>query len=372
MRPTRSRCWAGRGEHPAGPDRGDHRRLRRRAADRGAAARRGAAPPAARPHPAGRDAAHPGRSPARAPDPGPRRADRPARSRPGPARRDRGLEDRPAPAHLPADRAHLRPGRRRAGQGRPRRPALADILAAICDDLLEASIPEEHKHASTALAVDWTDVETFSRPPPRGTSDCADPEASWGHRSGGGPGQDSELFFGYYPSAGTMMREEHGPPVPELARRMTVSLLPHDPARALVPVLTAHAREPASRSATSWPTPATPTATPSAWAIPLRPAGAQLVQDLHPSDRGPQRHPPRRHHRQRQPLLPAPPRPLLGTRPAGPRRHPRAGRRARPAVRRAGPAQAREDHRRRRRRLPPGHVPRGHGQDPLPARARHP
>ena len=27
------------------------------------------------------------------------------------------------------------------------------------------SIPEEHKHASTALAVDWTDVETFSRPP---------------------------------------------------------------------------------------------------------------------------------------------------------------------------------------------------------------
>ena len=66
-------------------------------------------------------------------------------------------------------------------------------------------------------------METFSRPPPRGTSDCADPEASWGHRSGGGPGQDSELFFGYYPSAATMMRDEHGPPVPELARRMTVA-----------------------------------------------------------------------------------------------------------------------------------------------------
>ena len=39
------------------------------------------------------------------------------------------------------------------------------ILAGICDDLLEASIPDEFKHASTALAVDWTDVETFSRPP---------------------------------------------------------------------------------------------------------------------------------------------------------------------------------------------------------------
>jgi hypothetical protein len=89
-----------------------------------------------------------------------------------------------------------------------------DILAAICDELLEASVPQEHKHASTALAVDRTDVETFSRPPSRGSSDCAGPEASWGHRSGGGPGQDSELFFGYHASAGTMMREEHGPPVP--------------------------------------------------------------------------------------------------------------------------------------------------------------
>ena len=87
-------------------------------------------------------------------------------------------------------------------------------LQRLCDDLLEASIPEEFTDASTSLAVDWTDVETFSRPPSRGTRDCADPEASWGHRSGGGPGQDSELFFGYYASAATMMREEHGRPSP--------------------------------------------------------------------------------------------------------------------------------------------------------------
>ena len=163
----------------------------------------------------------------------------------------------------------------------------SQILAAVCDDLLEASIPQEHKDASTALAVDWTDVETFSRPPSRGTRDCADPEASWGHRSGGGPGQDSELFFGYYASAATMMPAEHGPPVPELARRMTVSSCDTDPARAIVPALT---RMPACgiplgdiladsgyahRDA-------------AAWAIPLRHAGAQLIQDLHPSDRGPQ------------------------------------------------------------------------------------
>jgi hypothetical protein len=87
-------------------------------------------------------------------------------------------------------------------------------LQRICDDLLEASIPDQFKRASSALAADWTDLETFSRPPPRGTSDCADPEASWGHRAGGGPGQDSELFFGYYPSAATMMSEEHGRPCP--------------------------------------------------------------------------------------------------------------------------------------------------------------
>ena len=35
----------------------------------------------------------------------------------------------------------------------------SQILAAICDDLLEASIPDEHKKASSSLAVDWSDVE---------------------------------------------------------------------------------------------------------------------------------------------------------------------------------------------------------------------
>jgi len=43
----------------------------------------------------------------------------------------------------------------------------SDPLQRICDDLLEASIPEELKDASTSLAVDWTDVESFSRPRPR-------------------------------------------------------------------------------------------------------------------------------------------------------------------------------------------------------------
>jgi len=159
-------------------------------------------------------------------------------------------------------------------------------LQGICDDLLEASVPDQLTGASTSLAVDWTDLESFSRPPPRGTSDCADPEASWGHRKNNLLRSEDELFYGYYLSAGIMMREENGPAIPEIARRATLSSCRHDPVRAFAPVLTAMPGQGiplgdilddsgyAHRDA-------------GAWAIPLRAAGAQLVQDLHPHDRGP-------------------------------------------------------------------------------------
>ena len=71
-------------------------------------------------------------------------------------------------------------------------------LQAICDALVEASIPEELKDGSRSLAVDWTDLDSFSRPPPRGTSDCADPEASWGHRKNNLLRTQDELFYGWY------------------------------------------------------------------------------------------------------------------------------------------------------------------------------
>ena len=85
-----------------------------------------------------------------------------------------------------------------------------------------------------------------------------------------------------------MMPEENGPAVPELARRAALSSCRHDPVRAFAPVLTAMPAQGiplcdilgdsgyAHRDA-------------GAWAIPLRGAGAQLVQDLHPLfvDRGP-------------------------------------------------------------------------------------
>jgi hypothetical protein len=37
-------------------------------------------------------------------------------------------------------------------------------LQRICDGLLEASVPDEFKNASASLAVDWSDLESFSRP----------------------------------------------------------------------------------------------------------------------------------------------------------------------------------------------------------------
>ena len=156
-----------------------------------------------------------------------------------------------------------------------------DRLQRICDALLEASIPAGFKNASRSLAVDWTDLESFSRPPPHGTSDCADPEASWGHRKNNLLRTQDELFYGYYLSAGVMMPEENGPAVPEFARRAAISSCRHDPVRAFAPVLTAMPAHGiplgdilddsgyAHRDA-------------GAWAIPLRAAGAQLVQDLHP------------------------------------------------------------------------------------------
>jgi hypothetical protein len=159
-------------------------------------------------------------------------------------------------------------------------------LQAVCDDLLESSVPGEFKDASASLAVDWTDLESFSRPPPHGTSDCADPEASWGHRKNNLLRSENELFYGYYLSAAIMMPDENDPAVPELARRAALSSCRNDPVRAFAPVLTAMPGQGvtlgdilddsgyAHRDAT-------------AWALPLRQAGAQLIQDLHPHDRGP-------------------------------------------------------------------------------------
>ena len=159
-------------------------------------------------------------------------------------------------------------------------------LQRACDGLLEASVPEQFKNASAPLAVDWSDLESFSRPPPRGTGGCADPEASRGHRKDNLTGDQDELFYGYYLSDAVTVPDEQGQPVPELARRMTASSCRRDPVPAFTPVLTAMPQDgiplgdvPADSGCSH--------RVPCNWAVPLRLAGAALVQDLHPHDRGP-------------------------------------------------------------------------------------
>jgi hypothetical protein len=159
-------------------------------------------------------------------------------------------------------------------------------LSMLMDALIEASIPDAWKDRSHSLAVDWSDLESFSSPPPAKGGACADAEASWGRRKSDVPGARDELFFGYELQAATMVGEEQGPPVPELARRITLTSCHLDPPSAFVPVLErlvdsgiplgdvladsgyAHRK-------------------PERWALPVRLLGGSIVTDLHPSDRGP-------------------------------------------------------------------------------------
>ena len=64
-----------------------------------------------------------------------------------------------------------------------------DALQELSDTLCAASVAVAAAPLSTSLALDWTDVESFSarRTKPDGT--YADKEAAWGHRKGGWPGR---------------------------------------------------------------------------------------------------------------------------------------------------------------------------------------
>jgi hypothetical protein len=198
-------------------------------------------------------------------------------------------------------------------------------LQGFVDALIEASVPDAYKDATAALAVDWTDVEAFARPPipasSRSTKErakadearqavpdahdtdahdtdahdtgaeegrpSADPEASWGHRRGDGPGQKDEKFYGNFLQLGTMVCEEAGPSVPELVRRLLLTSCHVDPPPAFVGVLENMVAsgiplsEVLNDSGYSH-------RIASHWALPLRALGADLIMDLHPHDRGTQ------------------------------------------------------------------------------------
>jgi hypothetical protein len=163
----------------------------------------------------------------------------------------------------------------------------SDPLREVMDALMEATIPVELALAPADLAVDWSDLEAFSLPPHHEGGSAADPEASWGRRKCDAPGRRDELFFGYELQAATMVAPEAqgSPPVPELARRITVTTCSVDPPGAFVPVLARLVAEGvvlgdvladsgySYREATHW-------------ALPLRALGAAIVTDLHPNDRG--------------------------------------------------------------------------------------
>jgi hypothetical protein len=162
---------------------------------------------------------------------------------------------------------------------------LESCLTAFADALVEASIPEAHKHASTSIAVDWTDHASWARPAGPDAL-AADPDASWGHRNTNTPGTKDGVFFGYYAQAITTVADDNGPAVPELIRRVVLHPCRDDPPTALVATLqrlhhtgitigdvladSGYAHRVADR-----------------WANPLHRLGARLIQDLHPHDRGP-------------------------------------------------------------------------------------
>ena len=190
----------------------------------------------------------------------------------------------------------------------------SEPLAHVLDALLEASVTLFGEPASSSYAVDWTDHETWSRPPPKqpaapadaqpADTDAqpadapadhqpaherrrrADREAAWGHRRGDAPGAKDEAFYGYYTQVVTIVNDEHGPAVPELVRRIQIASCDHDPPAALVPVIERmhtsgiQIGDLLADSGYAYRVPET-------WALPLRRLGVELIQDLHPNDRGP-------------------------------------------------------------------------------------
>jgi len=160
-------------------------------------------------------------------------------------------------------------------------------LSRVLDTLVEASVPEAYKAASSSLAIDWTDHETWSRPRPKDDPQPAnDPDASWGHAKGNAPGAVDHLFYGFYGQVATMVADEGGPSVPELVRRSAFEAPRTDPAALMARTL-GRAFEEGVAPGDVLSDCGYSNRDPLSFALPLRRRGAELVMDLHPNDRGP-------------------------------------------------------------------------------------
>jgi hypothetical protein len=159
-------------------------------------------------------------------------------------------------------------------------------LDAVSDALLEASVPAAYKGASSSLAVDWTDHETWSRPRPAEDPQPAnDPDASFGHAKRNAPGAKDYLFFGYYAQVATMVRDEGAAAVPELVRRIALAAPRVDPAAVMAQTLVRLSNDGIALGDVLADC-GYSNRQPGTFAAPLRRAGAKLVMDLHPGDRG--------------------------------------------------------------------------------------
>ena len=160
------------------------------------------------------------------------------------------------------------------------------VLSEAIDALIEGSVKAlggGRGPQSSSYAIDWTDYESFARPP-RKDGACTDPQAAWGHRKTNHP-SISETFFGYYLQAATIVSEENGDDVPELVRRITLASCDHDPPAQIVPVIE-RMREDGIEIADLLGDSGYAYRAPETFAMPMRQAGAKLVIDLHPNDRG--------------------------------------------------------------------------------------
>ena len=207
-----------------------------------------------------------------------------------------------------------------APDGRP-----SQALSAVMDRLLQGSVEVLGIPKSSSHAIDWSDYESFARPPrkrrapsadsdaqpaqsaasapggaeaentvgqaePREDGDedqqatCADPEAAWGHRNTNHPSR-SKTFFGYYLQAVTIVTQEGAPEIGELVRRITLASCKHDPPAQITPVIQRMHKDGIpiadllADSGYSYRAPET-------FAMPARALGASLIIDLHPNDRG--------------------------------------------------------------------------------------
>jgi hypothetical protein len=193
---------------------------------------------------------------------------------PSPVPSFKGVEDAGRAEHLRAARTGIEVDSKRAA------------LLKLADALLEASVPEAYKSASTSLAVDWTDHETWSRPRAKYDPQPAnDPDASWGHAKRNAPGAKDFVFFGYYAQVATMVPDEGGRCVPELVRRVAVEAPRLDPARVMAESLARMAADGISLGDVCCDC-GYSNRHPATWSRPLRAAGGSLVMDLHPNDRG--------------------------------------------------------------------------------------